>query len=138
MHPKQQTSIEINFRDVQQALANGIVEATAEELRRFWAAWTLWLAFSFPTIDPYCLSQTTAEKIKLLAAFGTHVRQGRFLDHNAKFVPKLSKWRFEPSPRSSNWMDNKTRWSTRKEFIHKRLNSFLADSESLTHHRIAN
>ena len=61
-----------------------------------------------------------------------------FLDHNAKFAPKLSKWRFEPSPRSSNWMDNETRWSTRKEFIHKRLNSFLADSESSTHHQIAN
>ena len=78
MHPDQQHTIKANFRDVQQALANGIVETTAKERRRFWAAWTLWLAFSFPTIDPYCLSQTAAEKIKLLAAFGTHVRQGRF------------------------------------------------------------
>ena len=78
MQPKQQTSIKISFRDVQQALANGIMETTAKERRRFWAAWTLWLAFSFPTIDPYCLYQTTADKIELLTAFGTHVHQERF------------------------------------------------------------
>ena len=78
MHPKQQTSIKINFRNVQQALANGIVETTAKERRRFWAAWTLWLAISFPTIDPFCFHQSTQDKIELLAAFGTHVRHGRF------------------------------------------------------------
>ena len=56
-----------------------------------------------------------------------------FLNKSAKFVPKLSKWRFRSSPRSSNWMDNKTRWLTRKEFIHKRLNSFLTDSKNSIH-----
>ena len=61
-----------------------------------------------------------------------------FQNEKAKFVPKLSKWRLEPSPRSSNWMDNKTRWLIRKEVIHKRLNSFLADSENSIHHHDTN
>ena len=61
-----------------------------------------------------------------------------FHDQHAKFVPKPSKWRFGPSPRSLNWTDNETRWLTRKEFIHKRLNSFLMDSENLTRHRNEN
>ena len=78
MHPKQRYTIGINFRNVQQALANGIVETTAKEQRRFWAAWTLWLACAFPTIDPYCLHQPTKVQIKLLAAFATHVQHGRF------------------------------------------------------------
>ena len=78
MHPNQRYTIKINFRNVQQALADGIVETTAKERRRFWAAWTLWLAISFPTIDPFCFHQSTQDKIELLAAFGTHVRYGRF------------------------------------------------------------
>ena len=78
VHPNQRHTIETNFRNVQQALANGIVETTAKERRRFWAAWTLWLACAFPTIDPYCLHQPTKVQIKLLAAFATHVRHGRF------------------------------------------------------------
>ena len=78
MHPLHRVTIENSFRDVQQTIADGIVETTAKERRRFWATWTLWLPCAFLTIDPYCLHQPTEVQIKLLAAFGTHVRHGRF------------------------------------------------------------
>lgn len=32
-----------------------------------------------------------------------------------KFAPKRSKWRFEPSPRPSNWLENRTPWLTKKD-----------------------
>ena len=48
-----------------------------------------------------------------------------FLDENNVFVPKQSKWLSAPSPRSSNWMDNQTRWLRCKENMFKRSNSYL-------------
>ena len=54
-----------------------------------------------------------------------------FLKINNKFVPKQSKWLSEPSPRSLNWMDNKTRWSQRKEAMFKQSNSFLPATEKM-------
>ena len=79
VHPLHRVTIKNSFRDVQQIIANGIVETTAKEQRCFWAAWTLWLACAFPTIDLYCLHQPTKVQIELLAAFATHVQYGRFL-----------------------------------------------------------
>ena len=79
MHPLHRITIKNSFRDVQQTIADGIVETTAKERCRFWAAWTLWLACVFLTIDLYCLHQPTKVQIKLLAAFATHVQHGRFL-----------------------------------------------------------
>ena len=88
MHPSKRHKVESNFINVQQALANGIVETTAKEQRRFWAAWTLWLANTFPTIGLLCLSQSTAVQIKLLAAFGTHVRYGVFSKQKSQVCTK--------------------------------------------------
>ena len=79
MHPLHRITIKNSFRDVQQTIANGIVETTAKERCHFWAAWTHWLACVFPTIDLYCLHQPTKVQIELLTAFATHVRHGRFL-----------------------------------------------------------
>ena len=88
MHPNKRHEVKSNFRNVQQALADGIVETTAKERRRFWAAWTLWLANTFPTIDPLCLSQSTAVQIELLAAFGTHVQYGGFSKQKSQVCTK--------------------------------------------------
>lgn len=46
-----------------------------------------------------------------------------FLPANAKFAPKLSKWRFEPSARPSNWTENLARWNDRKAAILRPSNS---------------
>ena len=46
-----------------------------------------------------------------------------FLAANAKFEPKLSKWRFAPSARPSNWMENLTHWKARKAAIQRRSNN---------------
>ena len=88
MHPSKRHKVESNFRNVQQALANGIVETTAKERRRFWAAWTLWLANTFPTINPLCFSQSTTVQIELLAAFGTHVQYGGFSKQKSQVCTK--------------------------------------------------
>ena len=47
-----------------------------------------------------------------------------FLPENTKFAPKQSRWRFGPSPRRSNWMENRIPWQTRKASIQRRLASF--------------
>ena len=61
-----------------------------------------------------------------------------FLNENAKFEPKPSKWRSAPSQRNLNWMDNEIPWLTRKEYIHQRLNTFLEASDDLIQHHNEN
>ena len=47
----------------------------------------------------------------------TMCAQAAFEEPNAKFAPKLSKWRFEPSARRSFWTENKALWDRRKKAI---------------------
>ena len=56
-----------------------------------------------------------------------------FTSTSTKFAPKQSKWRSPPSPRSSNWMDNKARWEQRKQGTQRPSNSFWMDTPTKTH-----
>ena len=76
VHPTAEHRIKNIFRVVQQSLADGIVETTAKERRRFWNAWKEWMASLFPDIEAERFYQPRPLQIKLLAAFGTHVRCG--------------------------------------------------------------
>ena len=73
VHPTAKHRIKNIFRVVQQSLADGIVETTTKERRRFWKAWKDWMALSFPDIEAEQFYQPQPVQIELLAAFGTHV-----------------------------------------------------------------
>ena len=60
--------------------------------------------------------------------------QAAFLPTNAKFAPKLSKWRCAPSARLSNWTANLTRWNDRKvATLRPSNNSWKATKERIRH-----
>ena len=61
--------------------------------------------------------------------------QAAFLPANAKFEPKLSKWRFAPSARPSNWMENLTHWRARKAAIQKQSNNSWKATKGPIPHR---
>jgi hypothetical protein len=48
-----------------------------------------------------------------------------FCDKNNMFVRKRSEYRYEPSPRTSNWTENKVRWLHGKENIIRKSANFL-------------
>ena len=73
VHPTAEHRIKNIFRVVQQSLADGIVETTAKERRRFWKAWRDWMASSFLDIEAERFHQPWLVQIKLLAAFGADV-----------------------------------------------------------------
>ena len=81
VHPTAEHRIKDIFRVVQQSLADGIVETTAKERRRFWKAWKDWMASSFPDIEAERFHQPRPVQIELLAAFGAHVRFGGVSEH---------------------------------------------------------
>jgi hypothetical protein len=56
-----------------------------------------------------------------------------FRDENNMFVRKRSKYRYEPSPRVSNWTENKVRWLHRQENIIRKSANFLKGTNEKTH-----
>ena len=64
------------FRATNHAINAGVVEATQRERRRFWSAWTTWLAHNFPHIHPKMHTIVRPDQITLLVAFAHHVRSG--------------------------------------------------------------
>ena len=88
VHPTVEHRIKNIFRVVQQSLADGIVETTAKERRRFWKAWRDWMASSFPDIEAEQFHQPWPVQIKLLAAFGTHVQCGGVLERYEQVCTK--------------------------------------------------
>jgi hypothetical protein len=61
-----------------------------------------------------------------------------FRDENNMFVRKRSKYRYEPSPRASNWTENKVRWLQRKENIIRKSANFLKGKKETTRHQNSN
>ena len=61
-----------------------------------------------------------------------------FLQENEKFAPKQSKYRYAPSPRSSKWTENKTRWLRRKKNTIKRSANLLRGTNVRTQHQNTN
>jgi len=58
--------------------------------------------------------------------------QAAFEPPNRKFEPKLSKWRYAPSPRQSSWMVNEIPWKRRKAAIqNSSTNSWRATKEKI-------
>jgi hypothetical protein len=56
-----------------------------------------------------------------------------FRDENNMFVRKRSKYRYEPSPRVSNWTENKVWWLHRKKNIIRNSANFLKGTNEKTH-----
>ena len=61
-----------------------------------------------------------------------------FHPKNNKFAPKLSKWRFPPSPRQQCWLDNQIPWEQRKAAIQRNSNSFSPALPDKTHRHNTN
>ena len=76
MSPETRHLLESDFRAVREEIALGIVETTAQERRRFLAAWKLYLSHTAEENDALLHHQTNKQKIDLLAAFAHHVRHG--------------------------------------------------------------
>jgi hypothetical protein len=58
-----------------------------------------------------------------------------FQEQNAKFAPKQSKWRYEPSPRSFCWTENAARWERRKQAtLRQSNNNWRATKERTRRH----
>ena len=74
------------------------------------------------------LIEQTRKKYNCWLPLPTMCDMEAFLEHHNQFAPKQSKWLSGPSPRQTNWMDNKTPWLHRKERMFKRSNSFLLDT----------
>ena len=68
--------LESDFRAVREKIALGIVETTAQERRRFLAAWKLYLSHTAEENDALLHNRSNEQKINLLAAFAHHVRHG--------------------------------------------------------------
>jgi hypothetical protein len=58
---------------------------------------------------------------------------GAFRDENNMFVRKRSKYCYKPSPRISNWTENKVRWLHHKENIIRKSANFLKGTNKKTH-----
>jgi hypothetical protein len=56
-----------------------------------------------------------------------------FRDKNNMFVRNRSKYHYEPSPRVSNWTENKVQWLHRKENILRKSANFLKGTNEKTH-----
>ena len=76
MSPETRHLLESDFRAVREEIALGIVETTAQERRRFLAAWKLYLSHTAEENDALLHHRTNKQKIDLLAAFAHHVQHG--------------------------------------------------------------
>ena len=56
-----------------------------------------------------------------------------FRTANQRFAPKLSRWHSAPSPRPSNWMENKAPWDHRKKATQRKSNNFWKAINAKTH-----